>query len=284
MRLATFSHRGQPCLGMVREGGIVHVPGLSMLELIAGGEKRLQNLDSASAPVLPFRPEELLAPIPVPRRNVIAVGLNYADHVKESSEARGKTSKLPEHPVFFTKAPNTVNGPYAPIPFDPAVTSQLDWEVELGVILGRRGKNIPADRAMEYVFGYTVINDVSARDLQSRHGQFFKGKSLDGACPMGPWIATADEIPDPHNLTLRCQVNGVVKQEASTDRMIFRIPALIEALSRGMKLEPGEIISTGTPSGVGMGCIPPEYLRPGDVVECEVEGIGRIRNRVGAGE
>src|SRR3989338_298066 len=200
MRLATFSHNGLPSLGIVREGGIVPVPGLSMLELIAGGEKRLQNLDSASAPGLPFRPEELLAPIPVPRRNVIAVGLNYADHVKESSEARGKTSKLPEHPVFFTKAPNTVNGPYAPIPFDPAVTSQLDWEVELGVILGRRGKNIPADRAMEYVFGYTVINDVSARDLQSRHGQFFKGKSLDGACPMGPWIATADEIPDPHNL------------------------------------------------------------------------------------
>jgi 2-keto-4-pentenoate hydratase/2-oxohepta-3-ene-1,7-dioic acid hydratase in catechol pathway len=133
---------------------------------------------------------------------------------------------------------------------------------------------------MDHVFGYTVVNDVSARDLQARHIQFFKGKSLDGTCPMGPCIVTADEVPEPHNLALRCRVNGVIKQDGNTRDMIFRIPALIESLSRGMTLDPGDVISTGTPSGVGMGRNPPEYLKPGDVVECEIEGIGSIRNRV----
>jgi 2-keto-4-pentenoate hydratase/2-oxohepta-3-ene-1,7-dioic acid hydratase in catechol pathway len=218
--------------------------------------------------------------MPFSGRHVFCVGLNYAEHVKESSEARGKTAKTPSVPVFFTKAPHAVNGPYAGIPLDPAVSAELDWEVELGVVLGRRGKNIPAEKAMDHVFGYTVVNDVSARDLQARHIQFFKGKSLDGTCPMGPCIVTADEVPEPHNLALRCRVNGVIKQDGNTRDMIFRIPALIESLSRGMTLDPGDVISTGTPSGVGMGRNPPEYLKPGDVVECEIEGIGSIRNRV----
>jgi len=153
--------------------------------------------------------------------------------------------------------------------------------VELAVVIGRRGKNISAAEALDYVFGYTVINDVSARDLQTAYGgQFFKGKSLDGSCPMGPWIVTADEIPDPHALTLSCRVNGVTKQESTTADMIFNIPTAIEFLSRGMTLEPGDVIATGTPSGVGFARTPPEFLKPGDVVECEVEGIGVIRNTI----
>ena len=159
----------------------------------------------------------------------------------------------------------------------------MDWEVELGVVLGAGGKNIPRAEALEHVFGYTVINDVSARDVQSGHGgQFFKGKSLDGCCPMGPWVVTRDEVPDPHHLGLRCRVNDVVKQEATTAELIFDIPAIIEWLSLGLTLLPGDIIATGTPAGVGFARQPPEFLRPGDTVECEVDGIGVIRNRVSA--
>jgi 2-keto-4-pentenoate hydratase/2-oxohepta-3-ene-1,7-dioic acid hydratase in catechol pathway len=187
---------------------------------------------------------------------------------------------VPEDPIFFTKATTTVSGPYDPLLIDPAVSNQIDWEVELGVIIGRAGKHIPAGQALEYIFGYTVINDVSARDLQARHKQWFKGKSLDGSCPMGPWVVTADELPDPHILGLRLRVNGVIKQESNTRLLIYNIPAIIETLSAGLTLEPGDIIATGTPAGVGFARQPPEYLQPGDVVEAEVEGIGLLRNRV----
>jgi 2-keto-4-pentenoate hydratase/2-oxohepta-3-ene-1,7-dioic acid hydratase in catechol pathway len=157
----------------------------------------------------------------------------------------------------------------------------MDWEVELAIIIGRRGKSIARAQAPNYVFGYTVVNDVSARDIQNAHGgQFFKGKSLDGACPMGPWIVTRDEVPDPHALAIRCRVNGVVKQDSSTAELIFDVPAIVEWLSRGMTLLPGDIVATGTPSGVGFARTPPEFLKPGDVVECEIEGIGTIRNTV----
>jgi 2-keto-4-pentenoate hydratase/2-oxohepta-3-ene-1,7-dioic acid hydratase in catechol pathway len=222
----------------------------------------------------------LLAPLPKPRRNIFCVGLNYLEHAREGARAAGRELKLPSVPMFFTKATNAVNGPFNDIPFEARVSAQIDWEVELGVVIGRRGKNISAAEAMRYVFGYTVVNDISARDLQTAHGQFFKGKSLDGACPMGPWILTADEIPDPHALPLRCRVNGVTKQDSNTNDMIFKIPALIESLSLGMTLEPGDVIATGTPQGVGFARTPPEFLAPGDVVECEVEGIGMIRNAV----
>ena len=158
------------------------------------------------------------------------------------------------------------------------MSEEIDWEAELGVVVGRTGKNIPRDEAMAYVFGYTVINDVTARDLQSQHVQFFKGKSLDGCCPMGPWIVTADEIPDPHHLQVRCRVNGVLKQDGNTEQFLFNIPAILASLSRGMTLEAGDIIATGTPSGVGFARTPPEFLKPGDVVETEVEGVGLMRN------
>lgn len=282
MRLATFLYHQTPSLGIIRNDGIVPVPGLSMLDVIAHGAIALNDLKALDRPAIPLVTGDLLAPIPSPRRNIMCLGLNYAEHAKESAQARGREAKIPTHPVFFTKATHSVNGPYAVIPFDDSVSVQIDWEAELGVVIGKRGKNIKADEAMQYVFGYTVINDVSARDLQSAHTQFFKGKSLDGACPMGPWIVTADEVPDPHALAIRCRVNGETKQEANTGDMIFKIPAMLESLSRGMTLEPGDVIATGTPSGVGFARTPPEFLKPGDVVECEVEGVGVIRNRVGA--
>jgi 2-keto-4-pentenoate hydratase/2-oxohepta-3-ene-1,7-dioic acid hydratase in catechol pathway len=211
----------------------------------------------------------------------MCLGLNYAEHAKESAEARGREYKQHQHPVFFTKATHTVNRHEGTIPFDAAVSEQIDWEAELGVIIGRSGKNISIEEAYDHVFGYTCINDVSARDLQSNHSQFFKGKSLDGACPMGPWIITADEIPDPHQLQITCRVNEVMKQDSNTEHMIFRVPDILTILSRGMTLDAGDIIATGTPSGVGFARKPPEFLKPGDVVEVEIEKIGVLRNQVG---
>jgi 2-keto-4-pentenoate hydratase/2-oxohepta-3-ene-1,7-dioic acid hydratase in catechol pathway len=186
-----------------------------------------------------------------------------------------------EPPTVFTKAITSIAGPNDEFAIDPAVSEKIDWEVELGVVVGRGGVNIPKERALDHVFGYTVVNDVTARDIQrSWGGQFFKGKSLDGFCPLGPWIVTADEIDDPQNLTLRLRVNGTIKQEASTADMIFPVAELIAQLSRGMTLPAGAVIATGTPSGVGFARKPPEFLQPGDVVEAEVEGIGTLRNRI----
>lgn len=224
---------------------------------------------------------QLCAPIPEPKRNILCLGWNYAEHAKESSSAKGvHIEELPQHPIVFTKATTTVNGPFDNIVYNDQVSRRLDWEVELGVIVGKKGRHIQPQDALDYVFGYTVINDVSARDLQKRHQQFFLGKSMDGTCPMGPWIVTAGEIADPQNLPLRCLVNGVVKQQASTNQQIFPVANVISTLSSVMTLLPGDIIATGTPSGVGFARTPPEYLTPGDVVECEVQGIGRIINKI----
>lgn len=252
-----------------------------MLTVIDQGPAGIDQIRGVTGPVQPLVFPDLLAPIPSPRRNVFCVGLNYLAHAREGAAARGRELKLPSRPVFFTKATTAVCGPYADVPLDPAVTGQLDWEVELAFIIGRRGKNIPRNEAMDFVFGYTVVNDLSARDVQSAHGgQFFKGKSLDGTCPCGPWIVTRDALPDPHRLRLRSWVNGVLKQDSNTSDFLFDIPALIEWLSRGLTLLPGDIVATGTPSGVGFARTPPEFLHPGDVVECEIEGIGRIRNQI----
>jgi 2-keto-4-pentenoate hydratase/2-oxohepta-3-ene-1,7-dioic acid hydratase in catechol pathway len=223
---------------------------------------------------------QLAAPIPRPRKNIMCLGWNYAEHAQETAHIRGQETKVPEYPVIFTKAPTTVNSPYGNIVIDPAVSEQIDWEVELAVIIGKGGKNIREEDALSHVFGYTVLNDVSARDLQSRHKQFFKGKSIDGYCPMGPWIVTADEIENPQQLTVRLRVNGVTKQEGNTSMMIFPIRTIIASLSKGMTLEPGDIIATGTPSGVGFARNPPEFLKAGDVMETEVEALGTLRNVV----
>lgn len=223
---------------------------------------------------------QFAAPIPRPRKNIMCLGWNYAEHAKETALIRGQDTKAPEYPVFFTKAPTTVNSPYGNIIIDPQVSVEIDWEAELAVIIGNGGKNISEDDAMSHVFGYTVLNDVTARDLQSRHKQFFKGKSIDGYCPMGPWIVTADEIKDPQQLFVRLRVNGITKQEGNTSMMVFPIHTIIATLSQGMTLEPGDIIATGTPSGVGFTRNPPEFLKAGDVMETEVEGIGILRNVV----
>ncbi|MFL5625028.1 MAG: fumarylacetoacetate hydrolase family protein [Ktedonobacteraceae bacterium] len=225
---------------------------------------------------------QLTSPIPRPRKNIMCLGHNYAEHATESNAARGVTTTTsePEPPMVFTKATTTADGPYSPIVIYPTVSEQIDWEAELGVIIGKVGKNIREEDALNYVFGYTVLNDVSARDIQFRHKQFFLGKSLDGYCPMGPWIVTADEIPDPQQLPIRLRVNGVTKQDSNTSMMIVSVRQTISLLSQGITLEPGDIIATGTPSGVGFARKPPEYLKAGDVVETEIEGIGLLRNPV----
>lgn len=284
MRLLTYLTQAGPRLGVLHGEAVAPVPGLDMLGLIVGGAEARQRAAESGAAPLPLAALQLMAPIPEPRRNIFCVGINYLAHAEEGAAARGRELKRPEQPVFFTKATTTVTGPYDPIPFDDNVSVQIDWEAELGVVIGRRGKNIARDEALDYVFGYTVVNDVSARDLQWAHGQFFKGKSLDGACPMGPWIVTRDEVPDSSRLPVRCRVNNVTKQDASTAEFIFDVPAVIESLSRGMTLLPGDIIATGTPAGVGFARTPPEWLKPGDVVETEVEGIGVLRNTVTAVE
>jgi 2-keto-4-pentenoate hydratase/2-oxohepta-3-ene-1,7-dioic acid hydratase in catechol pathway len=280
MRLVTYQSASGPKLGVVQGDNVVTIPKLDMLSLIEQGAVGLERARSANGRKLTLKRLQLLAPIPSPRRNILCIGMNYAAHAAESLRAQGKPVEMPPVPVFFTKNTLTVNSPYGDIPIDPNVSDKIDWEVELGVVIGKRGKNIKRSEALDHVFGYTVINDVSARDLQRSHQQFFKGKSLDGACPMGPWIITKDEIPDPHVLPVRCRVNGVTKQDSNTSDFIFDIPAMIEWLSAGMTLLPGDIIATGTPEGVGFARTPPEYLKEGDVVECEVEGIGVIRNRV----
>jgi 2-keto-4-pentenoate hydratase/2-oxohepta-3-ene-1,7-dioic acid hydratase in catechol pathway len=290
MRLITCEYQQRRHLGAIH-GESVILPALAgegpddMLMLIEGGptvwhpyRDRLLRLPPSTH--VPLKVVQLLAPIPRPRKNVFCLGLNYADHAAESSAAHGREAPPPEHLVVFTKAVTSVTGPYADIPYDEAVTAQLDWEVELAVVIGRPGRRIPEDRAMDHVFGYTVVNDLSARDLQFRHKQYFLGKSLDGACPMGPWIVTADEVPDAQNFDLRCWVNGQLKQQGNTRQQIFSIASTIAILSRGMTLEAGDVVATGTPAGVGFARTPPEFLKPGDVVECEVAGIGRLRNQI----
>lgn len=214
-----------------------------------------------------------LAPIPRLRKNVFCMGRNYAEHAKE------RQADVPTVPVFFTKPPTSVIGHDAPVPIYRG-TAELDYEVELAVVIGRRGVNIPRETAYHYVFGYTILNDITARDLQKRHMQWFKGKGLDRSCPMGPWIVHKSGVPDPHRLRISLRVNGELRQAASTADMVFTIPVLIEVLSAGMTLEPGDIIATGTPAGVAAGFDPPKWLQVGDAVEAEIEGIGLLRNRI----
>ena len=252
----------------------------AIMDRVAG--RRFSNVKvfSASGAVHSLSEVQLAAPIPRPRKNIMCLGRNYAEHAREWAAVSGRETYIPTAAVIFTKAPTTVNGPYGEIVVDPRVSEQVDWEAELAVIIGKTGKNIREEDALDYVFGYTVLNDVTARDLQDRHRQFFKGKSIDGYCPMGPWIVTADEIADPQNLVVACRVNGVTKQSDNTSNMIFSVRQTIAILSLGMTLEPGDIIATGTPSGVGHARKPPEYLKAGDIMETEIEGIGLIRNSV----
>ena len=300
MRYVTYSLPGDSTerLGAVRNGRVIDAvagvkgtwPGLppsSVLALIQAGPEAWQRMATLLEPALNGhwahkRLEDVRchAPIPRPRKNIFCLGLNYVNHAQESSKARDRPFKIPEAPVFFTKAPTTVNGPFDDVPWESEVTSQLDYEAELGVIIGTTCKNVARASALSHVFGYTIINDVSGRDLQLKHMQWFKGKSLDGSCPMGPVVVTADEFGDPQSKRISLRLNGEVRQDATTADMIFPVDVTLEFLSRGMTLEPGDIIATGTPAGVGLGRTPPEYMKDGDVFETEIEDIGIMRNKV----
>ena len=296
MKLVTYSAlpSGEPRPGLLLDGqrivDIARALGedadtASMLGIIRAGASmtdRLRRLAS-SAPVdsLALADVKLNAPIPRPAKNVFCVGWNYLEHFDEGAKKLQENRELPKHPVFFSKATTAVNGPFDAIAFDASISTSLDWEVELGVIIGTGGKNIAEGDAMRHIFGYTVVNDVTWRDLQRRHGgQWHKGKSLDGTCPMGPAIVTAESL-DPTNLRVACRVNGVTKQDSNTRHLYFKIPRLIAELSLGMTLEPGDIISTGTPEGVGFARTPPEFMKPGDLLETEIEGMGTMRNTIG---
>jgi 2-keto-4-pentenoate hydratase/2-oxohepta-3-ene-1,7-dioic acid hydratase in catechol pathway len=283
LRLVTFRADQAARVGVLRDGEVVEVAGVSdMLALIGAGDDGLGAakvaLGSREARTHPLESVELLAPLPRPNGNVIAIGRNYKAHAEESARAAGRAV---DPPTVFTKAATSVTGPYADIPVDPSITTQVDWEVELGVVVGRVGANIARERALDHVFGYVVVNDVSARDIQlGWGGQFFKGKSLDGFCPFGPWIVTRDELGDPQSLRLLMRVNGETKQDGNTRDMIYPVDTILEWVSKGMTLPAGTVIATGTPDGVGFARTPPEFVRAGDVMEAEVEGIGTLRNRV----
>ena len=215
-----------------------------------------------------------------PRKNVFCVGRNYLAHAEEGARARGEELKLPSVPTFFSKAPTAIAGPDATLRLDGAVSQKYDWEAELGVVIGTRCKDVAENDALGVIFGYTCVNDVSARDVQNATPQWFKGKTLDDTCPLGPWIVSADEITDPQALDVSLRVNGETKQHASTGVMIFSVARIIAELSKGLTLEPGDVIATGTPEGVGFARNPPEFLKDGDVMEIEISQVGVLRNTV----
>lgn len=263
----------------------------SMLDLIAGSDVALDAVRALVAEaeagqhadaILPAG-AALMAPIPVPRKNVFCVGRNYAEHIAEGERAQNQKIGVTEYPVFFTKPPTSVVPPEGDILTFPSVSQATDYEVELAVVIGKPGRNIAKQDAYEHIFGYTILNDITARDIQRRHGgQYFKGKGLDGSCPIGPYIVTADAIRDPHALSIGLSVNGEQRQNGNTSDMIFDIPTLIASISEGLTLEPGDIIATGTPSGVGYAMEPPRFLKDGDTVVCDIQDLGTLKNIVRA--
>jgi 2-keto-4-pentenoate hydratase/2-oxohepta-3-ene-1,7-dioic acid hydratase in catechol pathway len=284
MKLLMFRHDGERRLGALRPGDEDEVVDVSevakdVLALVDAGERGLEQARKAATTAgrgLRLKDVTLLPPIDNPRGNVIAMGRNYQKHAEETA-SDGDVKP----PTIFTKAITSITGPYDDIPIDAAISEEIDWEVELGVVIGKSGANIARGEAMNHVFGYFVLNDVSARDIQNGWGgQYFKGKSLDRSCPTGPWVVTKDEAPDPGNLGLRLTVNGVLKQEGNTRDMIHPVDSIIEWTSKGMTLLSGTLIATGTPDGVGFARKPPEFLHPGDLMETEVSGIGVLRNRM----
>ena len=299
MRFVTY-RRGQRAarLGVLHDGLVVDVAGYgarislplpdSMLDFIDLGfgavEALKARLDAASAADLvgcavPEADVELLAPIPRPRKNIFGIGLNYTEHVAESARVLDTSGELPKQPIIFSKPPTAVIGWSEPIRHNARVTQQLDWETELAVVIGRTARHVADADALDHVFGYTVINDVSARDCR-RAGQWIVSKGQDSFAPMGPCIVTREEIADPHNLTLTTRLNGVEKQNGNTRFMLFNVNQLIADISSVMTLEPGDIIATGTPAGVGAGREPPEFMWTGDVLESSIEGIGTLRNPI----
>lgn len=281
MMLATIRTGGRTCVVEVEgDGKTFHAlrDVVDMATLIADGSMPERNGERYTAAQV-----ELLAPLPRPARNIICVGKNYHEHAHEftrsgfDSSATSAADAIPDAPIIFSKAPETVIPSGAAIRYPTGVSEAVDYEAELGVIIGRGGRGIGRSDAMAHVFGYTIINDVTARDIQKKHKQWFLGKSLDSFCPMGPWIVTADAL-NAASLDIRCWVNGDLRQNANTRDLIFDIPTLIETISACVPLIPGDVIATGTPAGVGIGFDPPRYLHQGDRVEIEISGIGRLCN------
>ncbi|QIN67948.1 putative protein YisK (plasmid) [Caballeronia sp. SBC1] len=300
MRLVTYRPEVSAAarLGAIVEGAVVDLARLGELAGVSLPDSMLQFIDlgpdavkltstlldsyRANWPLglaTPLANVKLLAPIPRPRKNIFGIGLNYVEHVAESSRTLDTSKDLPKQPVIFSKPPTTVIGPGDAIEHNAEITQQLDWEVELAVIMGTRAKRVTEADALQYVFGYSVMIDMSARDCR-RAGQWIYSKGQDTYAPFGPCIVTADEIPDPHSLDLSLSVNGVTKQSSNTRHMLFKVPTLIADISAGIALEPGDIIATGTPEGVGAGRNPQEWLWPGDIVHAQVQGIGELRHPV----
>jgi 2-keto-4-pentenoate hydratase/2-oxohepta-3-ene-1,7-dioic acid hydratase in catechol pathway len=299
MKLLTYKTQDtEPRLGFIHNNQVIDMEDFgeisnfplpdNMLDLIDMGFELVEELNDMIAETeqsffdeIAYEMDEVtfLAPIPKPRKNIIGIGLNYTEHVAESARTLDTTGKLPQKPIIFSKPPTTVTATNTEIIKNTKLTEQLDWEVELAVVIGKKGKYVPKADAMDYVFGYTVINDISARDCR-REGQWIVSKGQDTFAPMGPILVTKDEIGNPHNLNLSLKVNGVEKQNSNTKFLLFNINDLIEDLSIVFTLEPGDIIATGTPAGVGAGRNPQEWLYDGDIIEAAVEGIGTIVNTV----
>lgn len=300
MKLVTYraSVEAEARLGALVDGLVVDLASFgeangvelpsSMLEFIDLGPQAVAQVGAMLAKAgslfplgtaVPLANVKLLAPIPRPRKNVFGIGLNYTEHVAESAKSLDTSADLPRQPVIFSKPPTSVIGPDEPIVHDAKITQQLDWEVELAAIIGTRAKRVSREDALNYVFGYTVCIDMSARDCR-RAGQWIYSKGQDTYCPMGPVVVTADEIPDPQTLDLWLTVNGVEKQRSNTAFMLFKVDELVSDISQGITLEPGDIIATGTPAGVGAGRDPQEWVWPGDVIVAAVEGIGTLRHPV----
>ena len=282
MKLVTYLHNGKEAVGVLSEDGTaVHpLPFPDMNVLIEAPREQLLAAAEAAKGALPLAAVTLLAPIPRPRQDIICLGMNYRDHLTEAANYDSAFAKERPVTVYFSKRVSQAVAPEGFIERHADLTNRLDYENELAVIIGKSAKNVKAADAADYIFGYTIVNDVSAREVQTSHKQFYFGKSLDGFTPMGPCITTADEIAFPPALRISSRVNGEPRQDSTTDLLITSIADIIEELSSGMTLLPGTIIATGTPAGVGMGFDPPKFLKPGDVVECTIAGIGTLRNTV----
>ncbi|WP_028932382.1 fumarylacetoacetate hydrolase family protein [Pseudonocardia spinosispora] len=292
MKLVTFRNGPDERVGVVdtdrdevRDVTDLLPDGAGLLGLVEGWDAlRPTERQLADRPVLRLDEVRLLAPIPVPRRNIFCVGKNYRQHVVEFGrsgyDSPDRSEAMPEHPVVFSKATTAVTGPYDDIDPHHGVTAELDYEAELGVIIGRPGRSISREQAFEHVWGYTIIDDFTARDLQRSHKQWLLGKSLDTHCPMGPYAVSADEITDVTSLQVESHVNGERRQSAPVKDLIFDIPELIATISSGITLLPGDLIATGTPAGVGIGFDPPRFMVSGDVIEVSITGLGAQRNRI----
>jgi 2-keto-4-pentenoate hydratase/2-oxohepta-3-ene-1,7-dioic acid hydratase in catechol pathway len=286
VKLAAYTHGAVRGIGMVDGDQIIPIRGTAngsavVLDLVAAGAFIKSGFSAEREAPLPLSTVKIMAPIPLPRRNIFCVGKNYVQHAAEFArsgfDSSAAAGEIPPYPIIFSKVPESVIGPGEPIIIDRAVSTSIDYEAELGVIIGTGGRGITKANAMQHVWGYTIINDMTARDVQGRHSQWLLGKSQDTFCPMGPWAVTADEI-DLGNTQVRCWVNDELRQDANTRDLIFDVPTLIETISAGITLLPGDIIATGTPAGVGIGFKPPRYLKGGDVVRIEITGLGVLEN------